>query len=140
MSRSFSYPVSVEFGDCDPAGIVYFPNFFRWYDASSRNWFAQCGVPPWRETAELWGLVGTPLLDVQTKFVRSATYGDRIEVVTRVAEWNGKTFVQEHVIRRGDEVLTESREVRAFVGRHPDDPKRLKAIPAPPELLKLCGQ
>ena len=32
------YRIAVEFGDCDPAGIVYFPNFHRWMDASSRHW------------------------------------------------------------------------------------------------------
>ena len=50
MSKTIIHPVRVEFGDCDPAGIVYFPNFFRWYDAASRNFFPECGVAPWRDT------------------------------------------------------------------------------------------
>ena len=29
MSKSHIYPVNVQFGDCDPAGIVFFPNFSR---------------------------------------------------------------------------------------------------------------
>ena len=39
----------MQFGDCDPAGIVFFPNFSRWMDAASLTFFMQCGVPPWRE-------------------------------------------------------------------------------------------
>ena len=39
------YTVRVEFGDCDPARIVWFPNFFRWIDAASRHFFVECGVP-----------------------------------------------------------------------------------------------
>ncbi|MEY2660956.1 MAG: hypothetical protein RLZZ123_2128, partial [Pseudomonadota bacterium] len=31
------YEVDVLFGDCDPAGIVFFPNFSKWMDASSLN-------------------------------------------------------------------------------------------------------
>jgi acyl-CoA thioesterase FadM len=42
------HTIKVEFGDCDPAGIVWFPNFFRWIDASSRHFFLECGVPRWR--------------------------------------------------------------------------------------------
>ena len=43
------YEVKVMFGDCDPAGIVFFPNFSKWMDASSLDFFMQCGVPPWRD-------------------------------------------------------------------------------------------
>lgn len=28
----FTTDIRVSFGDCDPAGIVYYPNFFRWAD------------------------------------------------------------------------------------------------------------
>ena len=28
----YSMDVLVSFGDCDPAGIVYYPNFFTWVD------------------------------------------------------------------------------------------------------------
>ena len=52
---------TVEFGDCDPAGIVWFPNFFRWIDAASRHFFIGCGVPPWREAVQALGVIGTPL-------------------------------------------------------------------------------
>ena len=37
MNPEVTYTVRVEFGDCDPAGIVWFPNFFRWIDAASRH-------------------------------------------------------------------------------------------------------
>ena len=43
------YEVEVMFGDCDPAWIVFFPNFSKWMDASSLNFFVQRGVPTWRE-------------------------------------------------------------------------------------------
>ena len=49
MSRQNVYAVNVQFGDCDPAGIVFFPNFSRWMDEASLAFFMACGVPPWRE-------------------------------------------------------------------------------------------
>ena len=62
MSKVVVYEVEVMFGDCDPAGIVFFPNFSKWMDASSLNFFVKCGVPPWRELVKTRGIVGTPLL------------------------------------------------------------------------------
>lgn len=49
MSKTIVYEVEAMFGDCDPAGIVFFPNFLKWMDASSHNFFIKCGLPPFRE-------------------------------------------------------------------------------------------
>jgi len=35
MSRTHVTRFTVEFGDCDPAQIVFYPNYFRWMDAAS---------------------------------------------------------------------------------------------------------
>lgn len=139
MSKTVIYSVNVMFGDCDPAGIVFFPNFSKWMDAASLHFFMQCGVPPWRETAKTRGIIGTPLLEINTKFMRTATYGEALQVHTRVAEWHNKTFVQEHIVQRGDTVLCEGRETRAFCIRHPDDPDRIKAIPVPEDIRAMCS-
>ena len=45
MAKTTLYRVTVQFGDCDPAGIVFYPNFQRWIDAASLSFFMQCGVP-----------------------------------------------------------------------------------------------
>ena len=111
------YRVPVEFGDCDPAGIVYFPNFYRWMDAASRHWFVLRGVPTWRDAEARWGVVGTPIVDVQTKFMKPAMYGDRLHIETTVVEWRNKSFVQQHRIWRGTDLLVEGTEVRVFAGR-----------------------
>ena len=55
--KEIIYNVRVEFGDCDPARIVWFPNFFRWIDAASRHFFVECGVPPWHETEQTLGII-----------------------------------------------------------------------------------
>ena len=55
MSKIVVFPVTIHFGDCDPAGIVFYPNFLRWMDAASAHFFAECGVPPWRERPVQFG-------------------------------------------------------------------------------------
>jgi 4-hydroxybenzoyl-CoA thioesterase len=139
MTKTVTYQVDVLFGDCDPAGIVFFPNFSKWMDASSLHFFMQCGVPPWRELVQTRGIIGTPLLEISTRFMRPATYGQTIEIETSVIDWGTKVFTHRHVVRRGDVILCEGTEKRAFCIRHPDDPERIKAIEVPEDIKALCN-
>jgi len=137
MSHRHTTEFTVEFGDCDPGQIVFYPNFLRWFDAATRHFFESAGAPSWAEMERRIGIIGTPLAEVSLRFLRPATYGDRISVDSTIAEWRAKTFVMKHVIRRGDDVLVEGEEVRLFARRHPDDPKRIQAVPAPEDIRRL---
>ena len=138
MSKTVVYDVQVVFGDCDPAGIVFFPNFSRWMDASSLNFFVQCGVLPWRELVKSTGIIGTPLLEIHTKFSRPATYGETLQIHTSVEEWRSKVFIHRHIVKRGDVLICEGTETRAFCQRVPGDPDRIQAIAVPPDIKALC--
>jgi 4-hydroxybenzoyl-CoA thioesterase len=107
-------------------------------DQSSLAFFMACGIPPWRELVKTRGIIGTPLLEIHTRFLKPATYGEQIQVHTTVEEWAVKTFRQRHVVRRGDTVLCEGTEVRAFCVRDANDPERIRAIPIPDDLKALC--
>ena len=95
-------------------------------------------LPPWRELLKDRGIVGTPLLEIHTRFIKPATYGETIEVHTSIEDWAAKTFRHRHIVRRGGDVLCEGTEVRAFVSRHPDDPDRIRAITIPEDIKALC--
>ena len=143
MPRTTTYRVAVQFGDCDPAGIVFYPNFSRWMDAASLAFFMECGLPPWRELVKTRGIVGTPLLEINTKFFKTVTYGETITISTRVEEWRDKVFVQVHRVTRqgvdGEDLICEGREVRAFTRRDADNPERLRAMPVPEDIKLMCS-
>src|SRR5689334_16092641 len=105
MSKEIIYTQRVEFGDCDPAGIVWYPNFFRWIDAASRHFFIEFGVPPWHETEKTLGVIGTPLVNTQSKFLKTASYGDVLQFHTSIPEWRGKSFVQRYRVTRGADAI-----------------------------------
>ena len=137
MSKTVVYGVDVQFGDCDPAGIVFFPNYSRWMDAASHHFFRHCGLPAWHDMPELPGCIGAPLLEIHTRFISSVTYGERIAIHTRVLEWRGKVFVQEHRVARGDELICEGRETRALCVRQSGG--ALKAVPVPEFIRAACA-
>ncbi len=119
---------------------MFYPNFLRWMDAASLRFFGALGVPPWQMRAERVqdGIIGTPIVDLQARFIAPATYGDRIEIETSVVEWRRRSFVMEHVIRRGATILVKGREVRVFARRHPEDPSRIEAVSVPVAIRERC--
>jgi 4-hydroxybenzoyl-CoA thioesterase len=137
MTRKHHISVNVEWGDCDAAGIVFFPNFSRWMDAASQRFFMACGVPNWRDLERERGIIGTPLLEIHTRFYKPASYGETIEVHTEIESWRRKVFTQHHRVLRGDMLLCEGRETRAFVTRL--DNGQLKAIPIPEDIRAMCS-
>ncbi len=139
MPRTTLHSVNVQFGDCDPGGIVFFPNFSRWMDAASLMFFTQCGVLPWRVLERERGIVGTPVLEINTKFYKTVSYGETIQIATHVEEWRRVAFIQIHRVTRGDELVCEGREVRAFIKRDEHDPDRMRAIPVPEDIRALCS-
>ena len=137
MSKTVIYETEVMFGDCDPAGIVFFANFSKWMDASSLNFFVKCGVPPWRELNKTRHIIGTPLLEIHTKFLMPATYGERLQIHTSVQEWRAKVLIHKHVVMRGDDLICEGTETRALAVRLPGE-DRIRAIPIPEDIKAKC--
>jgi 4-hydroxybenzoyl-CoA thioesterase len=136
VSKETVYRIDVQFGDCDPAGIVFFPNFSRWMDAASHDYFIHCGLPPWREMETLPHCIGAPLLEMHTRFHTSATYGESLVVHTRIEEWRGKVFIQSHRIMRNDTLICEGQATRALCVKQDDG--RLKAVPVPEFIRAAC--
>ena len=137
MSRVTVHRVEVEFGDCDPAGIVFFPNFLGWMDAASHHFFRSAGLPPWRLLTEIPDSVGAPMLELHTRFIKSASYGDALEVHSSVLEWRRKTFVHQHRVMRGDELLCEGQATRALCVKPPGE--AMRAIVIPDWLRERCA-
>lgn len=137
MSKETIYRVDVQFGDCDPAGIVFFPNFSRWMDAAGSDYFIQRGLPSWRSMEQLPNCVGAPMLEIHTRFHSSVTYGERVDVYTKVEEWSGKVFIQRHRILRDDTLICEARATRALCVKQADG--QLKAVPIPEFVRLACS-
>ncbi len=126
------FTVQVQFGDCGPANIILSRNFSRWMDAATEHFFQRHGVPPWGPVEDLPGLLGAPLLESHVRFVNPATHPDTLLFYTRVEAWRAKVFMLNHRVMRGDTLVCEARETRAFCAL--DDQGRLRALPIPASL------
>ena len=136
--RTFVLPVLIGFGDCDPAGIVFYPNFYRWFDTATHQMWRSAGYDIKRVRRET-GLIAGPLVETGASYRAPATHGETVEVHSRVSEWGAKTFRVAHEIRRGPALLVEGFEVRIFARPHPEHPGRLQAVPVPEDFRQLFG-
>lgn len=132
------YQVTVEFGDCDPAGIVFYPNYYRWFDAASHHLFNAAGLGV-QQLREQYGAVGLPLIETGAVYKRPAQFGDRLEIESSVVECGAKSLRVRHLVRRNDELLVDGFEMRFLGTPHPDDPKRLRATEIPDRIREALG-
>ena len=126
--------ILIEWGDCDPAGIVYYPRYFAYFDAATFALFDRAGIPT-RALMARYGIIGTPLVDARAKFVMPSSYGDEVVVESHVAEWRRSSFEIRHRLLKGESLAVEGIETRVWAAPHPDDPKRIKALPIPAEVV-----
>ena len=79
----------VRFGECDPAGVVYYPIFFQWFHDAMEDWFAhRLGVP----YAEVLKELGFPAARTEADFVRPCRLGDAITVSVEVEKLGSRLF------------------------------------------------
>src|SRR6266481_2201185 len=83
--------IHVEWGDCDPAGIVYYPRFFEYFDACTNALFERAGFRK-AEMLKTYGLLGIPMIDTRAQFYLAASFGDTVAIETRVVEWGRSSF------------------------------------------------
>ncbi len=81
-ARYLSVRVQVGWGDCDPAGIVFYPRFYAWMDNVSHVLAREMGIP--RESMIPPGveLLGFPVVGTQAQYVAPARMDDILEVRT----------------------------------------------------------
>ena len=136
MTRSARLSVKVEWGDCDPAGIVFYPNYLRWFDAATHHLFDSVGAD-WKELFHKYNSIGVPLVGVDCKFIKPSRHGDRIEVEASIVEWRNRTFRVQHRVFNDGELAVEGSETRFWGIGDADDPERLRAGVIPAEVKAL---
>jgi 4-hydroxybenzoyl-CoA thioesterase len=126
--------VQIQWGDCDPANIVFYPRYFEMFDASTAMLFELAGFSK-LDIVNRYGLVGIPMVDTRAKFHIASSHGDWITIESRVASFKRSSFEVTHKVFKGEALAIEAFETRVLVGRHPDDPARLKSAPVPEEVI-----
>ncbi len=79
--------VEIEWGDCDPAGIVFYPRYFAMFDASTALLFERATGMKKIAWTKKFGIVGIPMVDTRAKFIVPSRYGDLIAIETKMTRF-----------------------------------------------------
>ena len=100
------------FGETDAAGIVYYPNYLRWFDQASHDLFGRLGY----SSGDLLRQgVTMAVIEVHARYHAALAFEDEITITSRVSEVRIRALRIEHTVRRGDQVVCEGYEVRMWV-------------------------
>lgn len=126
--------ISVEWGDCDPAGIVWYPRYFEWFDASTAALFAAAGVSN-NVMHKSYRIVGIPMVDTRARFFIPSKFEDELTIESTVTEFRRSSFDVHHRMLKNGQLAVEGFETRVWTVRDPDDPERLRSQPIPAEVI-----
>ena len=130
----------VEWGDCDPGGIIYFPRYFEYGDICTNQLLEKVGLHK-PDMLKRFGGGGIPMVDAHARFFASSQFAETITIETGVSEWGKSSFTVLHKVWKGDVLSAEITEKRVWVVRLPGDPIRYKGAPIPHEVReRLSGK
>lgn len=127
--------VEIEWGDCDAAGIVFYPRYFAFFDASTAYLLEKALGMKKIAWTKKYGIVGIPMVDTGAKFILPSSYGDVITIETRASEIRRSSFDIEHKVYKDGKLAIEAHETRVWTGRDPENPQHIKAVPIPEEVV-----
>jgi YbgC/YbaW family acyl-CoA thioester hydrolase len=112
MRSMFTTSITVEWGDCDEAGIVFYPNYFYWIDCTFQRFLRARGLSQ-RVLRERFDAV-TPLVDVGAKFMRPCRYDDELNISAEVETWGARRFRLRYTFTMGEQIVVTGYEERAW--------------------------
>ena len=132
------HAVTLEWGDCDPAGIIYYPTYFKWWDQGTWRLFWAAGID--RRLMHEMGGIEMPILNATGNFESTVTPGDKLTVESRVERWGNSSFrIAHRVVAPDGKTVAHGYETRCWTAADPATPGRLKATRIPDDVITRLG-
>jgi 4-hydroxybenzoyl-CoA thioesterase len=127
--------VRIEWCDCDPAGIIFYPRYFEIFDTSTTVLIERALGMNKIDYLKAYAFAGYPLVETRARFRQPTRFGDEVAIETALVECGRSSFKLEHRLTKGGALAVEAFDTRVWAVRHPDDPKRITSQPIPPDVL-----
>ncbi|WP_170317670.1 acyl-CoA thioesterase [Paroceanicella profunda] len=131
-SPVFRRRLTVEWGQCDPAGIVFHPRYFEFFDWNCVLLLeAALGLRERAWRAEL-GYGGIPVVDLSSRFTAQVRYGDEVEIASGVTRLGRSSLEIRHELRAPAGLAVQAAQTRVWCAW--DANGRLVSAPIPERL------
>jgi len=126
--------VRIEWGDCDPAGIVFYPRYFAMFDHSTVLLIEAALGMNKHALYRTYAFDGYPMVETQARFLLPTRYCDDVVIETAVTEVRRSSFHLQHRLTLAGALAVEGFESRVWIVRDKARPGRFKPQPIPPEI------
>jgi 4-hydroxybenzoyl-CoA thioesterase len=124
----------IEWGQCDPAGIVFYPQYLIIFDTSTGWLFERTGLKP-LAMRKKYGIVGMPIVEAGAKFMMPCRFDDEVVVESEVSEWGRTSFTVRHRVLKEGKLAVEGFEKRVWAAPHPERAGNIQPQPVPAEII-----
>jgi 4-hydroxybenzoyl-CoA thioesterase len=125
----------IEWGDCDPAGIVFYPRYFAMFDTSTTYLMERAIGMSKFDYLKAYNFLGHPIVETRARFRVPSRFGDEVAIETAVVALGRSSIKIEHRLTKAGLLAVEGFETRVFVARDPENPEQMKSQPVPPEVV-----
>lgn len=132
---SNSRTLRIEWADCDPAGIVFYPRYFAMFDTSTTYMMERLIGMSKYDYLKAYNFLGHPIVETRASFRLPSRFGDEVSIETAVVACGRSSLKIEHRLSKAGALAIEGFETRVFVARDPADPERIKSQPIPPDIV-----
>lgn len=132
MTFSDTRTVRIEWGDCDPAGIIFYPRYFEIVDNATALLFERATGMTKPEMLKAYDFAGFPLVKTRARFLKPTRFGDDVTVETTI-KFGKSSFETEHRISLKGELCAECWQTRVWIVK--DANGGIKSHPIPDALL-----
>ena len=126
----FEKPIRIRFGHCDPAGIVFYPQYLIMLNGVLEDWFTEgLGIA----YDNLLGVrrIGTPTLRLECDFKAVSKMGDIVKLGLNVERLGNSSMTLNYVCQCDNEVRFLAHQVLVFT-----DLETHRSIPIPDDVRK----
>ena len=132
--------IRIEWCDCDPAGIIFYPRYFEIFDTSTTALFERVLGMNKVDYLKAFDFAGHPVVETRARFSQPTRFGDDIAIETRLVECTESALRLEHRISKGGALAVEGFETRVWVKRDAGNPRRMQPQPIPAEVVSRLKQ
>jgi 4-hydroxybenzoyl-CoA thioesterase len=108
FSMKFTARRMIQFHHCDPAGIVFYPQFFYILSEVKEEFLIHIGQPMHKMINEQ--RIGWPMVRLETDFKKPSRYGDQVEIDIQLFKLGGTSIGLQYSLRgpEGERMLAKT--------------------------------
>ena len=137
--RTYSYVRRLQWSECDPGGIIFFPHYARWMVDGLNEMLLKLGIDP-NEVKDSDSRGGLPVLGLTMRFHGAPILHEQVTHRILVDKVGGKSIALRHQFLRGDQLLMEAEETRVWATHPLTDPTALRTVAVPDKVRAALEQ